>query len=235
MKPRTVHIEAGVPLAATHRAALGTLPLHFAVTDDALTADVLAGSAAFLREQLVSGARARVAVLVAPRSEAWDDVDALWAAVEYRDVSVVPASIDVAAIAPLAEQAAAIIDGPSPFLAEIHLESLGVEETRLAQVVSLLDAIGLTCPQVEVRKTANGWVATAEDERMTLRAHCVASAALSPRIRVRLTSATQQFAVDLPMGPDARPLITTARTATGTHTVTGPYESPARAFWRALP
>ena len=130
---------------------------------------------------------------------------------------------------------AAIANGPTPFLVELHLESLGTEETRPAQVVQLLDALGITCPESRVGVTTNGCVAAAQDDRMTLRAQCVASASLSPRNRIRLTNAAQQVAIDLSMGPDARPRTTTTRTATGTTIVTGTHESPARAFWRGLP
>lgn len=234
MTARTVYVEAGPGLAATHRAALTTLPINFAIVDDPLSADILAGSAAFMHEQIANGAKAKAAVLVAPRSEPWDEVDALWAAVEYRDIAVVPAAIDIDAITPLATLVAPVVTGATKFLVEIHLESLGTEETRLAQVVQLLDALGVTCPEATVGATGNGWVAAAHDERMTLRAHCLASAALPPRIRIRFSNASQQCCIELPMGADARPLVTTVRMPNSTEMVVGSYESPARAFWLAL-
>ena len=129
---------------------------------------------------------------------------------------------------------APVVTGSAKFLLEVHLESLGIEETRLAQVVQLLDALDVTCPEVRVGATANGWVAAAQDERMTLRAHCVASAALAPALRIRVNNAALQCVVELPMGAEARPLVTTVRAAGGTETVIGKYESPARAFWLGL-
>lgn len=234
MSARTVYVEPGGGLAATHRAALATLPADFTLAQEPLHADILAGSAAFMHEQISNGANAKIAVLVAPRAEAWDDVDALWAAVEYRDVRVLPAAIDVDAIAPLAPLVASLVNAATPFRVELHLESLGTEETRLAQVVQLLHALGITCPEASVEMQSDGWVASAEDARMRLRAHCVASAALAPRIRIRLTNAAQEIVIDLPMGADPLPLTISVFSPNSTETMTGPHENPARAFWIAL-
>lgn len=234
MTARSVYVEPGVILADTHLAALHTLPVDFAVSADAQTAEILAGSATFIREAIAAGSTPNTAVLVAPRSEPWDDVDALWAAVEYRDIRVIPASIDVDAVAALSGHFDAVLRGQLPYLVEVHLESLGIEETRLAQVVSLLDALGITCPEFSVRTTGNGWVAVAGDQHMTLRAHCVRSAALSPCIRIRVSSAHQQCTLTLPMAADARAYSVTLASASGTNTVRGKYESPARAFWLGL-
>lgn len=234
MSPRTVYVEPGGGLAAAHRAAVAALPADFTLTQDPQAAEILAGSAAFLHEQIAIGAKAKIAVLVAPRAEAWDDVDALWAAVEYRDVRVLPAAIDVDAIAPLAPLVAGVVNGVTRFEVELRLESLGIEETRLAQVVQLLDALGVTCPEASVDLKHDGWVARAEDDRMTLHAHCVASAALAPRIRIRLTNDAQEIVIDLPMGADARPLTITVASPNGTETITGSHESPARTFWMNL-
>ena len=234
MTTRSVFVEPGVVLADTHIAALRTLPVAYRLTDDAATADVIAGSAAYLHDVIVAGSLAQTAVLVAPRSEPWDDVDALWAAVEYRDIAVVPASIDVDAVQQFSGHFDAILRGQLPYLVEVHLESLGVEETRLAQVVSLLDTLGITCPEFAVRATGSGWVAVAADAQMTLRAHCVRSSALSPCIRIRVSSAHQQCSLVVPMGPDARPLTVTVSTSIGTTTTSGAFESPARAFWMRL-
>lgn len=234
MTARSVYLESGSVLADTHRAALRTLPIDYVLVDDAHTAEILVGTADFMRSTIDGGAAARTAVLVAPRSEPWEAVDALWAAVEDRGIDVVPATIDVTAIARFAPMAAPFLKAPSTFHVEVHLEALGVEETRLAQMVSLLDALDIMCPEATVRTTRNGWVAAAQDERMTLRAHCVTSSALTPRIRLRLSSANAQLEIDVPMAADARPLITTLRTAQHTQIHRGTHESPARAFWLAL-
>ncbi len=234
MTRHTVYIDGRSAHAAMHAAALRTLPSAFEFAADSRTADVIVGDAAFLRDALATGVHASTAVVVDPYAQDWREVDELWALATKHEVRVERSNVDVRALDDVRGLFASIIDGDQPYLVEVHLESLGDEPSRLSQVVAQLAHLGIECPTPDLHRTTDGWTAGTNDERVTLRAHCVNSTALAPAVRIVATTGDRKVAVRIPLGPDATPVTTEIRAAEGSRTVQSPHVSPARAFWQSL-
>lgn len=234
MSRHTVHIEATSPHAAMHVAALRTLPRDFALADDVRDADLIAGDAAFLRDQLAAGIRATGVVVLDPYAQDWRSIDELWAIAARNGVGVERSDVDVRALDAVRGDFAPIVHGTQPFLVEVHLESLGDESSRLSQVVAQLARLGIDCPTPDLHRTADGWTAATGNERVTLRVHCVNSRALAPAVRIAATTDDRRVVVRIPLGPDATPVSTMIMTEEGTRRVQAPHVSPARAFWQSI-
>ncbi len=234
MTQHTVYIDGASPHAAMHEAALRTLPRDFAIVAGVDAAQVIAGGAAFLRDQLAAGVPAISAVVIDPYAQDWRTIDELWALAAKAGVRVERSNVDVLALDQVRAHFDPIVKGEQPFLVEVHLENLGIESSRLSQVIAQLERLGIDCPTPDLHRTADGWTAGTNDDRVTLRAHCVNSRALTPAVRIAATTGERKVAVRVPLGPDATPMSTVIMTAEGTRRVPAPHVSPARAFWQSI-